>query len=61
VDREYQRQPMMRKYLKSVCHISCTRVVGCWKRSDALISTYAGLVMRSAAFRIRYTLDSDTK
>ena len=44
---------MIRKYVKSVCHISCTRVDGFLNESEADLSTYAGLVMRSACFKMR--------
>ena len=48
-----QPQRMMRKWVRSVCHSSCTRRVGFLKLSDADISTYAGLVIRSCALRSR--------
>jgi hypothetical protein len=44
---------MIRKYVKSVCHISSTRVVGSLNASEADIRMEAGLVMSSAAFKIR--------
>nr|WP_261340887.1 hypothetical protein [Sphingomonas sp. KC8] len=42
-----EAQRMILKQVKSVCHISFGRVVGVWKRSAALITMYAGLVISS--------------